>query len=55
MNLDAANQVEYDLYLQRLNEIAVRKISADLEEPQRMLEQRLRSLEIFHKLPMPSF
>ncbi len=55
MNLDAANQVEYDLYLQWLNETAVRKISADLQEPERMLELRLKSLEIFHKLPMPSF
>lgn len=55
MNLDAANQVEYDLYLQGLTEETVRKISADLQEPERMLEQRLKSLEIFHKLPMPKF
>ncbi len=55
MNLDTANQVEYDLYLQGLTEETVRKISADLQEPERMLEQRLKSLEIFHKLPMPSF
>lgn len=55
MNLEQANKVEYDLYLQGLSEEHIRKISADLEEPERMLEQRLKSLEIFHKLPMPSF
>lgn len=55
MNLDTANQVEYDLYLQGLTEETVRKISADLQEPERMLELRLKSLEVFHKLPMPSF
>jgi hypothetical protein len=55
MNLDTANQVEYDLYLQGLTEETVKKISADLQEPERMLELRLKSLEIFHKLPMPSF
>ena len=55
MNLDTANQVEYDLYLQGLTEQTVRKISADLQESERMLELRLKSLEVFHKLPMPSF
>lgn len=55
MNLELANTVEYDLYLQGLTEETIRKISTDLQEPERMLEHRLKSLEIFYKLEMPKF
>ena len=38
-----------------LTEAVVRKISAIKKEPQWMLDYRLRSLELFNKLPMPDF
>ena len=55
MNLDQANHIEYELYLKGLSEENIREISADLEEPERMLQHRLKSLEVFHKLEMPRF
>lgn len=55
MNLDTANTVEYELYLQWLSEETIRKISNDLDEPQRMLDLRLKSLQIFYQLAMPDF
>ena len=50
MNLDQANHIEYELYLKGLTEENIRKISADLGEPERMLQHRLKSLEVFHQL-----
>ncbi len=38
-----------------LTEEVVRKISADKNEPEWMLEKRLKALEIFYKLPMPAW
>ena len=38
-----------------LTEAVVREISAIKKEPQWMLDYRLRSLELFNKLPMPDF
>ncbi|EQC69088.1 Iron-sulfur cluster assembly protein SufB [Streptococcus sp. HSISB1] len=38
-----------------LTEEIVRKISAYKHEPEWMLEYRLKSLELFYKLPMPDF
>ena len=38
-----------------LTEEVVRKISADKKEPAWMLEKRLKALEIFHKLPLPTW
>lgn len=55
MNLEKANQVEYELYIKGLSEENIRKISADLQEPEWMLDLRLKSLEVFYKLPMPDF
>ena len=55
MNLDQANHIEYELYLKGLTEENIRKISADLGEPERMLQHRLKSLEVFHQLEMPKF
>jgi Fe-S cluster assembly protein SufB len=36
-----------------LTEKTVREISADQNEPEWMLQHRLKSLEIFHKKPLP--
>ena len=50
MGLDQANNVEYEVFLQWLNEETVKKISADLKEPDWMLEKRLEALKIFYEL-----
>jgi ABC superfamily ATP binding cassette transporter-associated protein len=55
MNLEQGNQIEYDIYLKGLTEETIRKMSADLGEPERMLNHRLQSLEIFKKMTMPNF
>ncbi|MDO4713300.1 MAG: hypothetical protein Q4B28_01205 [bacterium] len=55
MNLDQANHIEYDLYIKGLSEENIRQISADLGEPERMLQHRLKSLETFYQLAMPEF
>lgn len=38
-----------------LSEDVIRKISKAKEEPEWMLDFRLKSLELFHKIPMPSY
>src|SRR3989338_5216404 len=38
-----------------LTEEVVRRISADKKEPEWMLEKRLKALEIFHQLPLPTW
>jgi ABC-type transport system involved in Fe-S cluster assembly, permease component len=38
-----------------LTEETVRKISAEKKEPQWMLDYRLKSYELYKKLPMPNF
>lgn len=55
MSLDQANNVEYEVFLQWLNEETVKKISADLQEPEWMLEKRLEALKIFYELDMPHY
>ena len=55
MNLEQGNQIEYDIYLKGLTDETTRKMSADLGEPERMLNQRLQSLEIFKQMAMPNF
>ena len=52
--LETADQLEYSLYFDKLDEETVRAISADQHEPSWMLEHRLKSLEIFHSLPLPT-
>lgn len=52
--LETADNLEYSIFLNTLSEETVRQISADQNEPEWMLEHRLRSLEIFHSLPLPS-
>ena len=51
--LESSDKIKYELYLKGLTEDTVRKISTEQKEPQRMLQHRLKSLEIFrnHSLP----
>lgn len=51
--LESSDQIKYDLYLQWLTENTVRAISQSQNEPERMLDHRLKSLEIFKNLPLP--
>lgn len=53
--LETANNIKYEIYLTWLTEDTVRKISADQKEPERMLKHRLKSLEIYNNMPMPSW
>lgn len=52
--LESSDKIEYELYLSKLTEATVRKISADQKEPQRMLDHRLQCLEIFKNMKMPT-
>ena len=52
--LDTADSFKYAKQFKGLNEDVVRKISAELKEPEWMLEHRLKSLELFYKMPMPT-
>jgi hypothetical protein len=52
--LESSDKVKYDLFLKGLNETTVRTISQEQNEPQWMLELRLKSLEQFKKMPMPT-
>ena len=53
--LESNDNIPYQIYLNWLTEETVRAISADQDEPEWMLEHRLKSLEIFHELKMPSW
>jgi hypothetical protein len=52
--LETPNNIKYETYLNELTQETVRKISADQKEPQRMLEHRPKSLEIYNNTPMPN-
>lgn len=52
--LDTYDTIPYAIHLTGLSEENVRAISADLNEPERMLEHRLASLKIFQEMTMPS-
>lgn len=52
--IDAHDTIPYAIHLTGLSEENVRAISADLSEPEWMLEHRLNSLKIFNEMPMPS-
>ncbi|MDR2189869.1 MAG: hypothetical protein LBP53_01440 [Candidatus Peribacteria bacterium] len=54
-SLDQADHITYAIFLKGLTPETVRRISADLQEPDRMLQHRLQCLEIFHKSKSPSF
>lgn len=53
--LDSTDNITYTQQIRGLNEETVRAISVHLEEPQRMLEHRLASLEQFFKMSMPTW
>ncbi|HMS91296.1 MAG TPA: SufD family Fe-S cluster assembly protein, partial [Candidatus Absconditabacterales bacterium] len=52
--LESSDKIKYELYLSKLTEDTVRKISADQKEPERMLKHRLQCLEIFKNMKMPA-
>lgn len=51
--LDSADDFAYSQQIKGLNEDTVRKISAELNEPEWMLEKRLASLKMFYEMDMP--
>ena len=53
--LETPDQIHYDLRFQGLTEQTIRGISAELNEPERMLQQRLDAREIFKKIQNPDF
>jgi hypothetical protein len=53
--LTQSDNIQYDIYLTGLTEETVRKISVEQNEPQWMLEHRLKSLETFHNTPLPKW
>lgn len=53
--LDSPDKVLYDIFLKWLNEETIKKISFDLQEPDWMLEHRLKSFKIFHEIKQPDF
>ncbi|MCX6824006.1 MAG: Fe-S cluster assembly protein SufB [candidate division SR1 bacterium] len=52
--LESSDDIKYELYLTGLTEDTVRKISAEQEEPQRMLDHRLECLKIFKNMKLPT-
>ena len=54
-HLDQSDHIPYELFLKGLSEDTVRKISANLQEPDRMLQHRLQCLQIFQKIKNPDF
>jgi Fe-S cluster assembly protein SufB len=50
---DIKDEFEYSYKTDGLNEAVVRQISAQKDEPQWMLEFRLKSLDIYHQLDVP--
>lgn len=53
--IDSHDLVKYSVYLTWISEDTVRRISADNQEPERMLEHRLKSLQVFLGKPLPSW
>ncbi len=51
--IEAADDIQYDVYLKGLTEETVRAISTDLQEPEWMLQLRLESLKKWHEMPYP--
>ena len=52
--IDSHDQIPYAIHLKGLSEENIRAISADMNEPEWMLEHRLNSLKLFNEIPMPS-
>jgi hypothetical protein len=53
--LDQADTIQYEVFLKGLSEDTIRSISADLQEPDRMLQHRIHCLEIFRESKTPTF
>lgn len=53
--IDSADSIQYTIHLEWITEDTVRKISADLNEPEWMLAHRLHSLWLFQSMSMPSW
>ncbi len=51
--LEGSDKIDYEIFLDVLNESTIRTISKEQHEPQWMLEHRLKSLKIFLEMPMP--
>lgn len=51
--LESSDDIKYDIHLSGITEQTVRAISADQNEPQRMLDLRLKSLEMFFQKELP--
>ena len=55
MNLDSSDDIIYENLKAGLSEEVVRQISASNNDPDWMLELRLKALEVFNSKPMPSW
>jgi Fe-S cluster assembly protein SufB len=53
--LESSDDIQYDIYLKGLSEENVRAISADLQEPEWMLNLRLESLKKWYEMSYPSW
>lgn len=53
--LEQADDIQYDVYIKWISEESVRAISAQLQEPERMLEHRLASLKKRHEMSYPQW
>ncbi len=51
--LESADNIKYEILIKGLSEETVRQISAAQNEPDRMLEHRLKCFEIFNKMSLP--
>lgn len=54
-SLEHSDDIQYDIYLKGLSEDNVRAISAQLQEPERMLQIRLASLKKWHEMSYPQW
>jgi len=53
--IEKSDNIKYELYLTKLNEETVRKISLDQNEPKRMLDHRLKCLKLLESMKLPSW
>ena len=53
--LEHSHDIQYDIYLKGLSEDNVRAISAQLQEPERMLQIRLASLKKRYEMSYPQW
>jgi len=52
--IEQSDNIKYELYLTELNENTVRQISLDQKEPERMLDHRLKCLNLLQRMKLPS-